>query len=83
MGRYIINYENTDTRMGQISNVYKMLVGKPERKRLRARPKCRWKDNIRIDLREIGWEGVDWIHLAQVKVWWRDLVNTVINLGVL
>jgi hypothetical protein len=46
-------------------NVYKILVGKPEGKRRLGRPWRRWKDNIRIDLREIEWEGVDWIRLAQ------------------
>jgi hypothetical protein len=44
-----------------------------------GRPRHRWEDNIRVDLKEIGWEGVDWIHLAQDRDWWRALVNTVIN----
>jgi hypothetical protein len=45
--------------MGQIESLYKTLVGKPEGKRPRGRPRHRWKDNVRMDLREIGWEGVD------------------------
>jgi hypothetical protein len=60
----------------------KILVAKPEGKRPLGRPMGRWKDNIRMKLREIGWEGVDWIHLAQNKDQWRPLVNTVLNLRV-
>jgi hypothetical protein len=45
-------------------NAYSILVGKPEGKRPLGRPRRRWEDNIRIDLRKIGWEDVDWIHLA-------------------
>jgi hypothetical protein len=67
--------------MGDMRNVYKILVGNPEGKRLRGRPRRRWKD-IRTDLREIGWEGVDWIHLAEDKGQWRALVNIVMNLSV-
>jgi hypothetical protein len=47
-----------------------------------GRPKRRWDDNIRMDLREIGWEGVDWIHLAQDRDQWWTLVNTVMNLRI-
>jgi hypothetical protein len=47
-----------------------MLVGKSERKRPLGRPRRRWEDNIRIDVREIGWEGVDWTHLAQDRNQW-------------
>jgi hypothetical protein len=50
--------------MGEIKNVYKILVGKPERKRLLGRPRSRRENDIRVDLRETGWEGVEWIHLA-------------------
>jgi len=46
-------------------NAYDILVGKPEGKKPLGRPKYRWKDNIRMDLGEVGWKGVDWIHLVQ------------------
>jgi hypothetical protein len=65
-------------RMGQ-KNAYNILVGKPEGKRPLGRPMRRWVDNIKMDLREIGWDGMDWIHLAQYRDQWRDLVNTVMN----
>jgi len=51
--------------MGDMRNAYKILVGKPEGKRPLGRPRPRWKDNIRMDVRKMGWEGVDWLHLAQ------------------
>jgi hypothetical protein len=51
--------------MGEMRNAYKILVGKPEGKRPLGRLRRRWEDNIGIDLREVGWEGVDWICLAQ------------------
>jgi hypothetical protein len=51
--------------MGKMRNAYKIVVGKPERKRPIGRPSHRWEDNIRIDRTEIGWEYVDWMHLAQ------------------
>jgi hypothetical protein len=50
-------------RMGE-NNAYRTLVGKPEGKRPLGRPRRRWVDNIKMDLREIGWGGMDWIHLA-------------------
>jgi hypothetical protein len=57
-------------------------VGKPEGKRPLGRPRRRWEDNIRMDLREIGWGGMDWIDLAQNRDQWRALVNTVMNFRV-
>jgi hypothetical protein len=51
--------------MGEMKSIYKIVVRKPEGKRPPIRPRCMWEDNIRMDLREIGWEIVDWIHLAQ------------------
>jgi hypothetical protein len=69
--------------MGEGRNVYRVLVGKPEGKRPLERPRHRWEDGIKIDLREIGWGGVEWIHLAQDRDLWRALVNTVKNLQVL
>jgi hypothetical protein len=63
-------------------NAYKVLVGKPEGKRPVGRPRRRWEDNIKMDLREIGWSGMDWIDLAQDRDQWRAFVNTVMNLRV-
>jgi hypothetical protein len=68
------------TRMGETRNAYRILVGKPEGKRPLGRPRRRWVDNIKINLREIGWDGIDWIELAQDKDQWRALVNTVMIL---
>jgi hypothetical protein len=48
-------------------NAYKILIGKPEGKGPLGRPRNKWEDNVIMDLREIGWEGVDWIHLTQVR----------------
>jgi hypothetical protein len=66
----------------EMRNAYKILVGKPEGKRPCGGPRYIWEDNIRMDLREIGWEGVDWIHLAQDRDQWQALVNMVMNLWV-
>jgi hypothetical protein len=57
-------------------------VGKPEQRRPLARPGHRWVDNIKMDFREIGWDDVDWIDMAQDRDQWRILVNTVLNLRV-
>jgi hypothetical protein len=57
-------------------------VGKPDGKRPLGRPKHRWVNNIKMDLRETGWDGKDWIDLAQDRDKWRALVNTVMNLWV-
>jgi hypothetical protein len=57
-------------------------VGKPEEKRPLGRPRRRWVDNIKMDLREIGWDGRDSIELAQDRDQWRALVKTVMNLRV-
>jgi hypothetical protein len=57
-------------------------VGKPEGKRPLGRPRRRWEDNIRMDVREIGWGGMAWIYLAQNRDQWKGLVNTVMNLRV-
>jgi hypothetical protein len=71
------------SRMGKERKVYRVLVGKPEGKRPLGRPRRRYEDGIRIDLREIGWGSVDWIQLAQDSDRWRGLANTVMNLQVL
>jgi hypothetical protein len=70
-------------RMGEGRNVYRVLVWKPEGKRPLWRPKRRWEDGIKMDLREIGWGGVEWIHLAQDRVRWWAVMNAVMNLRVL
>jgi hypothetical protein len=63
--------------MREVRNAYKILFGKPEGKR----PLRRWENNIRMDLREMNWEGgVDWMHLDQDRFQWRVLVNTVFGL---
>jgi hypothetical protein len=59
---------------------YRILVEKPEGKRPLGRPRHRRVNNIKMDLREIGWDGMDWIDLTQDRDWWRALVNTVMNL---
>jgi hypothetical protein len=66
--------------VGETRNAYRILAGKPEGKRPLGRPRRRCVDNIKIDVREIGWDGVDWIDLAQDRDQWRALVNTVIYL---
>jgi hypothetical protein len=63
-------------------NAYRILVGKPEGKRPLGIIKRMWVDNIKVGLREIGWDGMDWIDLAQDRDQWRALVNTVMNLRV-
>jgi hypothetical protein len=68
--------------MGEKRNAYRILVGKPEDKRRPGRPSRWWVDNIKMDLREIGWNGVYWIDLAQDRDQWRALVNTVMKLRV-
>jgi hypothetical protein len=68
--------------VGERRNAYKILVGKPERKKPLRRPRRRWEDNIRMDHRQIRWEGVVWIHLAQGRDQWQFVVNTVMNLRV-
>jgi hypothetical protein len=68
--------------MGETKNAYRILVGKPEGNRPLGRPRLRWVDNIKMDLREIGCDRRDWIVLAQDRDQWRALVNTVMNLRV-
>jgi hypothetical protein len=70
-------------RMGEQRKVYKVLVGKPEGKRPLGRPRRRWEDGIRMDFREIGLGGVDWIRLAQDRYRWRAVVSAVMDLRVL
>jgi hypothetical protein len=64
---------------GETRNAYRILVVKPEGKKPLQKPRRRWVDNIKMDLREIRWDGVDWIDLAQDRDQGRALVNTVMN----
>jgi hypothetical protein len=68
--------------MGEKRNAFGILVAKARRKVPRGRPGRMWKDNIKMDLREIKWDYMDWIHLDQGKGQWKALVNTVMNLRV-
>jgi hypothetical protein len=65
--------------MGRKWKAYRILVGKPEGKRPLGRPRYRWVENIKMDLREIRWDGMDWIDLAQDRDQWNTLVNMVMN----
>jgi hypothetical protein len=67
---------------GEKNNSYRILVGNPEGKRPLGRPRRTWVDNIKMDLRETGWGGVDWVDMAQDRDQWRTLVNTALNLRV-
>jgi hypothetical protein len=69
-------------RMGEKRNAYSLWEGKPEVRRPLGKPRRRWVEYIRMDLLEIGFGGVDWIHLAQNRDKWRALVNAVMNLRV-
>ena len=69
-------------RMGEERGVQKVLVGRPERKRPLGRPRRRWEDNIKMDLREMGGRCGNWMELAQDRDRWRALVSTVMNLRV-
>jgi hypothetical protein len=64
------------TRMGEGRKVYKVLVEKPKGKRPLGKPRSRWENGINMDLKEMGWDGVEWIYLAQDRNWWRAVVNT-------
>jgi hypothetical protein len=75
-----MRWEGHVAGMGEKRNAYWILVGKPEGKRPLGRPRRRWVDNIKMDLTETQWNGVDWIDMAQDRDQWRVLVNTVINL---
>ena len=69
-------------RMGERREVCRVLVGKPGRKRPLGTPRCRWEDNIKNDLQEVGCGGMEWIELAQDRDRWRELVNAVMNLRI-
>jgi hypothetical protein len=69
-------------RIGEKKGVYRVLVGEPEGKRPPGRPRCRWEDNIKMDLQEVGCEGMDCVAVSQDRGSWRALVNAVMNLRV-
>jgi hypothetical protein len=73
---------HTWRRGGEGRGVYRVLGGRPEGKMPLERPRCRWVDNIKLDLREIGINGANWIQLAQDRVQWWAFVNMVMNLQV-
>ena len=73
----------TCSAYGKNRGLYRVLVGKPEGKRPLGRPRRRWEDNIKMDLKEVGCGGMDWIELGQDRDRWRALVNAVMNLRVL
>jgi hypothetical protein len=68
--------------MGEERGMHRVLVGKPEGKRLLRRPRCRWQDNIKIDLQQVGGGGGDWMELAQDRDKWWAIVSPVKNLRV-
>jgi hypothetical protein len=68
--------------MGEKRNAHRILVGQQERTRPLGIPRYIWDDNTKMDCREIGWDGVDWIDLAQDRVQWRALVSTAMNLRI-
>ena len=67
---------------GKRRGAYRFLVGNPEGKRPLGKPRLRWGNNIKMNLQEVGWKGMDWMDLAQNRGWWRALVNAVMNLRV-
>jgi hypothetical protein len=70
------------SRMGEKRGSYRILVGSPEGRRPLERHRHRWEDNIKMDLQELGWVGMDWIEVAQDRDRWRALMNAVMNLRV-
>jgi hypothetical protein len=70
------------THMVRMRNAHSILIGKPEGKRPFRRHRHRWEDNIRMVLRGIGWQGMDWIHVVQDRDQWRVLMNMVMKLRV-
>jgi hypothetical protein len=79
----IMKWARHVARMGDGRKVFRVLVGKPEGERPLGRPRRRWEDGIKMDLREIGWGCVEWVHLAQDRDRWRAVVNAGMNLRVL
>ena len=69
-------------RMGKRRGAFRLLVGKPEKRRPLGRPMHRWEDNIKTDLREVEWGGLDWIDVTGDRERWRAVVNSVMNFRV-
>jgi len=69
-------------RTGERRGIYEVLVGKPEGKRPLGGPRCRWEDNIKMDLQEVGCGGMDWTQLAKDRDRWQALMNAAMNLRV-
>jgi hypothetical protein len=70
------------SKNGEKMNAYRIMVENPEGRRPLGSPRRRWVDNIKMDLREMGWNGMDWIDLAEDRAQWRALMNVVMNLRV-
>jgi hypothetical protein len=68
--------------MGDRTGAHRVLVGRPDGMRSFGRPGRRWEDNIKMELKEVGWRGMEWIDMAQDRDRWRSLVNAVMNLHV-
>jgi hypothetical protein len=75
-----MRWEGHVARIEEGRNVYRVLVGRPEGKSLLGRPRCRWKDNIKMDLKGIDIDEPNWIRLSQDSVQWRNFVSTIMNL---
>jgi hypothetical protein len=75
----LMKWAGNMTRMGEGRGVHRVLVGKPEGKRPMGRPRCRWEDNIKMDLQQVGGCFGDWVELAQGRGRWRALVSAVMN----
>jgi hypothetical protein len=78
----IMRWAGHVTRMGEKRGTYRILVGRPEGRRPLGKPRRRWEYNIKMDLQDVGWVGMDWIELAQNRDRWRALVSAVMNLRV-
>jgi hypothetical protein len=77
-----IRWTGNVAHMVEIRNACSILIGNPEMNRPLGRPVCRWEGNIKMDIREAGWEVVDWMQLVLDRDQWRTVVNTVMNLRV-
>ena len=69
-------------RMGDRRGTCRVFIARPEVKRLLGRPRRRWENNIKMDLKDVEWRGMDWIDLEQDREWWQDVVNVVMNFRV-